>query len=128
MSAYIVPDYHVNVLVSWAVAHRAEAFPRGITPRALGELLHEANCASVDYRYGEHNPRDYRHALVPVAGVSAVQVVKACDCLEYQSCERPDWTGSQAQFLLTRIRDRAVSLLPGYDAAAWCLDNQEATA
>lgn len=127
MSAYIVPDFHINALVTWAVANKAPAFPKGITPRALGELLHEANCASVDYRYQEHNPRTYR--CEQVGGyLSPVQVIKACDCLDYQSCERPDWIGSQAQFLLSRIREHAISRLPGYAQAAWCLDNEEALA
>lgn len=123
MSAFVVSHYHVDALVSWAMAHRAPAFPRGVTPASLGSLLHEFNCLSVESRYDTTVPRDYKFTHRPEAErLSPVAILKACDCLEYQSCELSDWADTQAADMLDRIRRCAVSLLPGYDDAAWALD------
>ena len=126
MSAFIVPDYHLDCLVSWAVAHRVEIFPRGATPLSVAQELYEENCRSVDYRYTEVNERSYRFTSRPEAArLSPVQVLKACDCLEYQSCEHPGWTDSRAVDILYRIRGTAIRLLPGYEQAAWTLNKAE---
>ncbi len=81
------------------------------------------------------------------AGVdlAPVAIVKACDCLDYQACDWSTWNDSDAFGYLVAIRRAAVAAaqlaayqaapkkykytpdpsgraLPGYDAAAWCLD------
>lgn len=129
MSAFVVSHYHIDALVSWAMAHRASAFPRGVTPASLGSLLFEFNCLSVEARYDEHVPRDYRFTHRPEAArLSPVQILKACDCLEYQSCELSDWANTDARMLLDRIRSCAVHSLPGYDDAEWCMREVESCA
>jgi len=123
MSAFIVPHAHIDALVSWAVHHRVPLFPAGITPAVVAAFLFEENCRSVDYRYGEVNPRDYRYENRPGAReLSPVQILKACNCLEYQSCEHPDWEDSRARACLASIRAQAVRMLPGYEDADWTLD------
>lgn len=125
MSAFIVSDCHIDVLVSWAMDHKAGAFPKLTGPAQLGALLHEENCKSVDYRYDEANPRDYRFTYRPEArALSAVQIIKACHCLGYQSCEHPGWPESLACSLLKQIEGHAVSRLPGYEEARWSLDEK----
>lgn len=124
MSCFIVPDYHIDILVSWAMAHKAPAFFSGITPRELAQLLYAANVAAVKHRYGDSDDagehmflhRDETQHLQPV------QIIKACDCLEYQCCDAPDWAASPAARALDVIRTEAVHHLPGYSDAAWCLD------
>lgn len=51
--------------------------------------------------------------------LTPVQVIKACDCLEYQSCEHPEWEQSEACKLLKAIREAAIGALPGYSEAEW---------
>ena len=122
MSAFIVSHHHIDVIVSWAVAHCM----RDEDPQKLGELLYGANVDSVNHRYSEDNPRDYIYTRVPVPGVSAVQIIKACDCLDYQCCEVPDWhQGNRAYDALHSIRWQAIAALPGYHEARWSLDEEQ---
>lgn len=123
MSCFVVPDYHVDVLVSWAVLRGAPAFIEGLTPRTLAACLARANRAAYRARYGEQceDPAPYRHP--DAQRLSFTQVVKACDCLDYQCSDWPDWPDSVAQRALSRIREHAIRLaLPGYDDAAWTLE------
>ena len=127
MSCFVVPDYHVDVLVSWAVLHKAPAFIEGLDPRRLAACLARANRIAYRARYGEQceEPEPYRHR--DAQRLSFAQVVKACDCLDYQCSDWSEWEGSTAQRALTRIREHAVRLaLPGYDEAAWSLDEVSA--
>jgi hypothetical protein len=54
-------------------------------------------------------------------------VIKAADCLDYQSCEHPEWDKSEAKQLLDAIRAAAISKLPGYEEAEWAIDDMETT-
>lgn len=122
MSAFVVPHAHIDALVSWAVHHRVPLFPAPGTPASVAAELFEENCRSVDHRYGEVNARNYRYRAADVRSLSPVQVLKACNCLEYQSCEHPGWPDSTARANLEVIRAYAVRMLPGYEEAEWCLD------
>jgi hypothetical protein len=53
------------------------------------------------------------------ASLKAVEVLKMCDCLEYQSCEMEDWEQSPARRLIETIRWAAIRDLPGYEEADW---------
>lgn len=91
---------------------------------AYARTLQDANAASVDARYGSNDG-----CIDPVAAADLeavrvdelppVAVLKACDCLEYQSSEVDDWYTSDAKLLLDAIRERAVRMLPGYESAHW---------
>jgi hypothetical protein len=48
-----------------------------------------------------------------------LDILKMCDCLEYQSCETDDYRETPAFKLLDRIRGAAIHALPGYDDAPW---------
>ena len=58
---------------------------------------------------------DFEHR----APFSAVQVIKACNCLDYQSCEHDGWEASEAKSFLDSLISAACHRLPGYDAAEW---------
>lgn len=123
MSCFVVPDFHIDALVSWAVANHASAFIDGLDPRGLAAELHLANCAAYRERYGENGGEEYRYTFRPeVRTMPAVQVLKACDCLAYQCSDWSGFEGSVADRALARIKDRAVALVPGYSAAAWALE------
>ena len=122
MSCFVVPEYHIDALVSWAADHGAPAFIEGLTPRGLAAELYLANCTAYRERYGETVFDNYiltrRDALV----LSPVGVIKACDCLAYQCSDWSGWSESVAARALDRIREHAIRHLPGYQDAAWTLD------
>ncbi len=53
--------------------------------------------------------------------VDPVQVLKALECYEHQSCEHPGWESSSARAWCDSLRQQAIAHLPGYDAAAWAI-------
>jgi hypothetical protein len=123
MSCFVVPDFHIDALVSWAVANHAGAFIDGLDPRGLAAELYLANCTAYRERYGEDPSENYIFTMRPeVHAMPAVQVLKACACLEYQCSDWTDYPGSAAQRAIERIRDHAITYIPGYRAAAWTLE------
>lgn len=123
MSCFVVPDFHIDALVSWAVANHAEAFIEGLTPRELAAEFHLANCAAYRERYGESGGESYAFTMRPeVHAMPAVQILKACACLDYQCSDWSKYQGSVAQRAVERIRDHAIGYVPGYRAAAWTLE------
>lgn len=127
MSAFVVTDIHIQELVRFLHNYdsgsiRDFGLDHVAALSAVGQVLVDANYASVNYRYsGTDKPYHFIAKPSATAVISGVQAMKACDCLEYQSCEVPDWEGSEAAKLLNRIRKLAGSTLPGYEQAKWCL-------
>jgi hypothetical protein len=123
MSCFVVPDFHIDALVSWAVANHAAAFIEGLDPRGLAAELYLANCTAYRERYGEDPSENYIFTMRPeVHAMPAVQVLKACNCFEYQASSWSEYQGSVAQRAIERIRDHAITYVPGYRAAAWTLE------
>jgi len=139
MSCFVVPDFHVSALVSWAVAHGVDL---DASPDAVAHMLASANRRAYSERYAGR----YDSELAPFGGLdrsagvdlAPVAIVKACDCLDYQASDWSRWNDSDPFGYLVAIRRAAVALadpagrasasgraLPGYDAAAWCLDGPE---
>lgn len=50
---------------------------------------------------------------------SPVEILKAIGCLDYQSCETPDWTETEAYAFLQSLKDNQIEQLPGMREAAW---------
>lgn len=95
--------------VLWAenvasVAHRYSGDARSKLPGMVRD-------AEAGFEYGRHE-WDHREP-------NWVQVLKACDCYAYQSCEHPGWDGSEARAIIEAIRSMAIHALPGYYEAAW---------
>jgi hypothetical protein len=135
MSAFIVTDYHINALVSYGVNNQARYwdgqqwiyFNKETAP-ALASRLYRANVQSVNSRYGERNRSTgfgYKHVVV--SHLSPADVIRACDCLDYQSCERKGWDGSQARKTLQAIRERAIEQL-ACCSSTWELHQPETAA
>ena len=136
MSAFIVGHAHIDALLTYAVAKRlyfydpeaAEA--RHITAQTadeIGRILLLENERSVAYRYPgtndlpgtigeEANAYAFHYFTGPM---SALQAIKAARCLDYQSCEHPEWEASLAKRIVDAIIVTAVADLPGYDKTAW---------
>jgi hypothetical protein len=104
----------------------------------VADMLTAANVASVSYRYSDDKPDELPgprpcywlepidwHAAVNAAPVLApVAVLKAIDGYEYQSCEHPGWRTSEAYDFCDSLRRAIIDHLPGYDAAAWEIDDE----
>lgn len=130
MSAFICSDKHISAIVRWASRHNVIAhygnptrsLVFGAAEREAVELLYAENLKSVNYRYKEETAPEAAVYLADAPDLSAVEVIKACRCLEYQSCEHPEWEASTAKRLLAVIINAAITKLPGYDAAGWSIN------
>lgn len=135
MSCFVVTDYHVNALITWAELH---AVPLPFTAPVAAELLAAANRRAFADRYqGRHQdavPAFGGYQVAALGELRPVGIVKACACLDYQASDWSGWERSDAWHVLRAIvkaarelaagilRDVPDHLLPGYQAAAWCLD------
>ena len=130
MSAFILPAYHISVLGAFAVSRRpAILYHNGQTidlhhAREVACDLWKQNVRSVNARYTtKEQPRftfDSRALLL--GGVSMVQIIKAAQRYQYQSCETDDWEDCYAHGLYLHIVAEAIPRLAGYEAAEWVLD------
>lgn len=129
MSAFIVSDNHINAIVSWASANGYGRRMMTAELQATGSMLMAENCKSVGNRYADEHTKAscadalkmYRYKL-DTRNRSAVEIIKACDCLAYQSSESQDWQTSDAKRFLDEVKQRAISKLAGYTDAAWAID------
>lgn len=131
MSAFIVNDYHVNALVSYGVANRAQywsdknrqwVYFNDETAPALASRIYRANVCSVNRRYGERTrAAGFKFQPVSIGHLSAADIIRACDCLDYQSCETDSWDRSEAKKTLWAIREKAIQALATC-SRAWHLD------
>jgi len=123
-------------MVAWAIR---QGVALAASPDAVAHELASANRAAFAERYQGR----YQEEVAPFGGLdrsagvalAPVAIVKACDCLDYQASDWSSWDRSTAAAHLAAIRSAAlesaagalwkycdVATLPGYDAAAWCLD------
>jgi len=120
MSAFVVSMEHIN-----AILQRYEPTPE-LSFEQAGQLLIDWNFKSVNYRYGE-NAEPYRFYKIPIKKLSDVQIYKAINCYEYQSCEHTDYFSSEASALIKNI----VSTLSDefspseYEEAEWSIEGKK---
>lgn len=141
MSAYICDPSTIDYLVTWARNQRnlsayAPDLPptaydhvrtgsrfdlRQLTPDELGQLLLNENIRSVRARYPDDAPdslpgpcdqrRVWAYRFASVRHQLPAWVIKACDCLRYQSCETDDYEQTLAYAVLQAIRESAIEHL-----------------
>jgi hypothetical protein len=129
MSAFVVDKKHIDALLTYA------SRPEYQSPSCyywlnkivyfydeinrIGNVLVFENYHSVNYRYNDHSePFEYKWERY-TRSLTPIQIVKACDCLDYQSCETPDWKETEANTIIQSIRERAIREIPGYETASW---------
>ena len=56
-----------------------------------------------------------------MAQCTPVEIIKLCDCYDYQSCETRDWETTEAFAICAALRAAAIDSLPGYEDAPWGL-------
>jgi hypothetical protein len=124
MSAFIVSEYHIDFLITAAIRLEVLRDDDFKAASEVGQQLVNENYASCNYRYsGEYGtPEQYTFTpskLQTMRPTPAVAVLKAIDCLDYQSCEHKGWETSDAKEFLAQLQGAAISALPGYEEAAW---------
>lgn len=98
------------------------------------DILYDENLRSVGARYPNEGIDDlpgfddkpdrieitgYDMARPAYLRLKPVDILKMCDCLEYQSCETDDYRKTLGFKLLNKIRSAAICDLPGYEDAPW---------
>jgi hypothetical protein len=109
MSAFICNDDLFDLLVT--ADGVKEAYQGKVTPPAeaqrMFDMLRQTNYDSVNFRYREHEspePRYYKRVVeFQLTPEHLVQVRRAMDCYEYQSCEHPGWATSDAYRFLVNL-------------------------
>jgi len=116
MSAFVCTDRHIATI---AVAYAA--LRPGTDAQALADELKATNIASVNYRYAHHgNPSPIEPcSLAEIApNLTPPDLVALCSCLDYQSCERPDFDPAP----LAAIRDQfAANVRHGIKSPVWSI-------
>ena len=135
MSAFTVTNTHINALVRYASRHKITVAYGNPTMRLnvsaheqeVAQLLLDENIKSVNYRYSETETGFIEYDRgAPI--ISAIQAIKAAQCLRYQSCEHPTYEGSIAELLVEAIISDAIPRLEGYNDAQWAINDAEVTA
>lgn len=146
MSAFVVDDYHIAYLLEAALSQAICQYGSGgkfqwfgpdkewhtLTrgnKEEVGQMLWNENVRSVAERYPDDpfelpgpvgaapyqfEDKGYRWQIIEPA-----QVLKSCDCYEYQSCETDDWEDTQACAFIQALRREAIRALQRYDGAVW---------
>jgi hypothetical protein len=138
MSAYIVSDTHISALVTWAASLQVSFYfanqRTNITwqnAEEIGRALLDENVRSVGHRYEGRIDSEEKNAAASYKFVrfdtplEIAEVIKACHCLDYQSCETDDWKDSKAYAILQAIEDKAITRIPGYERAPWGIDSEK---
>ncbi len=68
------------------------------------------------YEHGDPHIYEFKPYTHPI---DPIQVIKACDCYDYQACETDEYERSMAADYIRQIRSMAISDLPGWDEAHW---------
>lgn len=138
MSAYIVDDFHINGLVTWAAMHngndRVSYYWEGRwryiqdDEQRVASVLYAQNVRSVNHRYSESAPAHgfkFEDVLGSIMHHTPIEIVKACHCYGYQACETDDWPQTEAYAAVKAIEDAAIRMIAGYDDATWGLRKPE---
>jgi len=131
MSAYLVTDDHINALITWAFDTRdlkSRFGYLGYDAQSAAQTLYTANVASLTERYGDQGlPTEFVYRrFAHLNMMSAIQVIKACQCYAYQACEADTWEASTAKCMIDAITAAAITHINGYSDAAWSIPDYAA--
>jgi hypothetical protein len=134
MSAYMVSDKQISVLVAYMIRQKIGYYVNGwvyvtsVNAEEVGQILIDENYRSVSCRYQDRTESHFgkaptykfnaKHGPLP----NAIVMLKLCNNFAYQACETDDWKDSVAFKIVEAIKERAITKLPGYDSAPWGID------
>ncbi len=142
MSAFVVDKIHISAILDGArkagarynhyFGYYYNKEHKELTPENMndiGQMLLDENIKSVSHRYEGSYLTDlpgrtdaeyllpYKHTQQRRFDI--VQYIKFIDCLDYQSCEHPEYKTSEAKCFLDALKESLIGMLPGYDEAKW---------
>lgn len=144
MSAFVVDRHHIMYLVkaaqsrvlnygsdfSWYHNGQRRVLSDDDSELRITNILWRENVKSVAARYQE----DEDNMPGPIGepywitrddlsmlwlAINPLQVIKACNCYSYQSCEYDGWETSEAKTFIDTLIAREIGRLPGYDELTW---------
>lgn len=145
MSAFICNPEHIGLIAAWATKVDAVMYAlvrdsKEDTAIHVAKILAWENIVSVAYRYSNDKEGEgpgpmldtdedivkescvwaekYLKEGIPL-DVAPLTIAKLIACLQYQSCEHPEWEQSAARNQLNYINEHILKTLPGYDRAPW---------
>ena len=147
MSAFMLDKLHIDALVAGDIDSRSARFDMDNGGRALaldqlaadnvGQMLVDANLCSVQARYPDS---ETNHAFVPgpddayymepyrfqapPAQLTALELLSAFACYEYQACESEGWLASKAKSFCAEMRRRLIRRIPGYGNGPWAITDE----
>lgn len=139
MSAYIVSNNHINVIVSWFMDYRKDSqlwyelngqygyMSAEDAPKVAYEL-YKQNVRSVNYHYNDNQTDElYQFEQVKNAkqAYSLAEIAGALDGLEYQSCETDDYHQTDAYKIITSMRKDLLKRVQERDLGdntTWAID------
>lgn len=134
MSAFILSNAHLSAVIGYACrknirfSYEAPGNPvftscavAGSEDDVFSELASQ-NARSVGYRYALEDDEMVSGSYILTAPkLSAVEVIKAAQCIDYQCCEHPEWSTSKGKRFIDAVISSAISDLPGYCDAKWSI-------
>ena len=94
------------------------------TASAVGQMLIDANIASVDHRYRETNTRiEYTYRRLDYTGWTTGELLSALHGYEYQACEAPGWDTSEAYAFCRELERKLIRRVPGYSNGPWAISS-----
>jgi hypothetical protein len=122
MSCFIVSNAHINALAHAILRYDVrtvwhEDQSKELYAPDVGFLLLAQSVRSYNRRYDKNVTAEF--TWNPDAPeYSPVEILKACDCYDYQACETDDYDATLAHAIVEEIRHAAICALPGYEEAA----------
>lgn len=133
MSAFVASDRHINAIVKFGMAHAARfhnwdgveiKFDDTGRNHTIARILYRANVDAVNQRYNMNEPYGtFVFTSEDVPSLSALEVIKACNCYEYQASEWTEYFHSGAYKAIRAVIECAIPHLEGYsEANGWSID------
>ena len=128
MSAFIVSEKHITAMINSMIPHysgdstgyywdRKTHYFNG-NSQEIGQKLLEQNYRSVNSRYGKSIEAPVYKGILSRTR-SPIEIIKACHCYNYQSCETDNWQYTEAYAISKAIEAAAVRRIAGYEEANW---------
>ena len=133
MSCMMLTDKHIAAIVGIPCPITGPDNDETIEHKA--GLLVAANFRAFSERYPDEKTReacgisddDAKWRSTPAKAIelaksmTAVELLKSCQCFEYQANEADDWKSSKARDIVEQAVNRVVGAMAGYDDAPWGL-------
>ena len=115
MSAFICTDRHIaTIAVNYCKLTKTE------DAQGIADDLKAVNIASVNWRYPNHPPEPVAPCSLSdvVDGLSFPDLFALCECLDYQSCELPDYNNPLLDQITAQFK---ANIRHGFKSAMWSI-------